>query len=105
MALNKELLQSIEKVIKRNASAHIKPEPADLIKTFEQLFEARYKALEELKNDLSLKFFSRIQEKINQESRQAREILGLEKNKKAALAHYSLILDERYFQQRFFHEQ
>ena len=103
MALNKELLQSIEKIIKRNALA-VKPEPTSLTKIFEQLLSARYRALAELKNDLSLKLFSRIQEKINRESWQAHEILGIEKNKKTMLASYSLILDERYFQQRFFHE-
>ncbi len=67
-----------------------------------QLFSARKKKLEPLKNLLSLKFYYAVAEKIHGEELQFRKLLHIEHERRENNSQFSFILDSQYFEQKLF---
>jgi hypothetical protein len=66
-----------------------------------ELSEVRKKLLEQIKNEISLKRFYAIEEKLKNEEKTLMEILDWRLGKSTQLSKYSLILDPHYFEQEF----
>ncbi len=67
-----------------------------------ELYDARRDNLKTLKNWVGLKFYYRAAEKIKQEEEVLKRLLRLENAKQTILADYSFVLDQAYFEQKFF---
>ena len=66
-----------------------------------ELMEARKKTLEEIKPNISRKFYYAIEEKLTNEEKRLNEILDWQEGKLSRLSKYTLILDTHYFEQEF----
>lgn len=66
-----------------------------------QLKFLRKQLLENIKNQISLKAFYSIEEKIESEEKRLKEILDLKQGRMKKLSKYSFILDTRFFEQEF----
>ena len=66
-----------------------------------ELYEARQRDLETMKQWVGLKFYYRAAEKIKQEEANLKKLLRLETVKQGILAEYSFVLDSAYFEQKF----
>lgn len=71
----------------------------------ESLFNQRRQTLRQIKNQVSLKFYYSVEEKIKREEEQIKTLLRLEEHKQKVLSAYSFVLDPRYFEQKFLTNQ
>lgn len=96
-----ELLPKGEKTLE----VHAEPNSADVKKLEENsirsFYAARRKTAEYLRPLISLKFYHAIKEKLDWEETVLKNLLASRDKNRKILARYSLVLDQRYFEQKF----
>jgi len=98
--MSPETLKPHELISKRSAiesSGHVKLNGQKI----SALIQSRKEILENIKDGISRKIYFQIEEKINREEKQLKEILDWQEGRQSVLAKYSFILDPHYFEQEF----
>ena len=69
--------------------------------TIQQLADARLASLAEFKNIVGRKFYYAVEDRLQQQQNELRQLLDWQQGKRQKLANYSFILPPQYFEQKF----